>query len=118
MQYLLKRKLELHKAKTKKNKRGRAGADINVLCYSCSQWELYDFFTEGGGEKWKFVGKNTNCFLFVGRAVRIGHGAEAGEGGGEGNGDGTAWARVFFFSSRPEGAFSLFGGGFLILEFV
>lgn len=96
MQYLLKRKLELHKAKTKKNKRGRAGADINVLCYSCSQWELYDFFTEGGG-KWKFVGKNTNCFLFVGRAVRIGHGAEAGEGGGEGNGDGTAWARVFFF---------------------
>lgn len=50
--------------------------------------------------------------------MRIGHGAEAGEGGGEGNGDGTAWARVFFFSSRPEGAFSLFGGGFLILEFV
>lgn len=55
------------------------------------------FSRRGGGEKWKFVGKNTNCFLFVGRAVRIGHGAEAGEGGGEGNGDGTAWARVFFF---------------------
>lgn len=73
MQYLLKRKLELHKAKTKKNKRGRAGADINVLCYSCSQWELYDFFTEGGrggggGGKMEVRGEKHQLLSFRGES--------------------------------------------------
>lgn len=76
MQYLLKRKLKLHKARTKKNKRGRAGADINVLCYSCSQWELYDFFTEGGrggggGENGSSWGKTPIAFFSWGERCEL-----------------------------------------------